>query len=239
MIILLKLILAHLIGDFLLQPNSWVKEKEGKKTASPKMYLHALIHGALVGLLLWDWNLWPFILILMLSHLAIDMLKVYLQREHTKTAWFIIDQTMHIIVIVVFWYFWFKPDLSINWPWHSPGIWLNITALLFVTIASGVIIQVLLSGWSKQFAGAQEDSLPNAGKYIGILERLFVFLFIVTGHWEVVGFLLAAKSVFRFGDLKEAKDRKLTEYILIGTLLSFGIAIATGMAVVKISSMIK
>jgi len=43
--------------------------------------------------------------------------------------------------------------------------------------------------------------------------------------------LIAAKSVFRFGDLRESKNRKLTEYILIGTLLSFGIAIATGMAV--------
>jgi hypothetical protein len=36
---------------------------------------------------------------------------------------------------------------------------------------------------------------------------------------------LAAKSIFRFGDLKESKDVKLTEYILIGTLLSFGLGI--------------
>ena len=47
-------------------------------------------------------------------------------------------------------------------------------------------------------------------------------------HWEAVGFLITAKSVFRFGDLKESKHRKLTEYILIGTLISFGIAIITG-----------
>jgi hypothetical protein len=47
----------------------------------------------------------------------------------------------------------------------------------------------------------------------------------------VIGFLLAAKSVFRFGDLTRAKNRKLTEYILIGTLLSFLIAIATGLIV--------
>jgi hypothetical protein len=67
------------------------------------------------------------------------------------------------------------------------------------------------------------------------LERLFVFLFVVTGHWEGIGFLLAAKSVFRFGDLKESKDRKLTEYILIGTLLSFGFATATGMIVRAVS----
>ncbi|MFV0501856.1 MAG: hypothetical protein ACK5MH_09735 [Bacteroidales bacterium] len=46
-----------------------------------------------------------------------------------------------------------------------------------------------------------------------------------------IGFLLAAKSIFRFGDLKDSKDRKLTEYILIGTLLSFAVAIATGQLV--------
>jgi len=66
------------------------------------------------------------------------------------------------------------------------------------------------------------------------LERLLIFTFVVTGHWEAIGFLIAAKSVFRFGDLKESKERKLTEYILIGTLLSFGIAMITGIIVVKL-----
>jgi len=53
-----------------------------------------------------------------------------------------------------------------------------------------------------------------------------------------VGFLLTAKSVFRFGDLKESKDRKLTEYILIGTLLSFGIAIIVGLSYLYLESII-
>ena len=73
------------------------------------------------------------------------------------------------------------------------------------------------------------ESLKDAGKYIGILERILVFVFIITDHWEAVGFLITAKSVFRFGDLKESKNRKLTEYILIGTLISFGIAILIGL----------
>ena len=85
--------------------------------------------------------------------------------------------------------------------------------------------------WSKSIHSEGDKSLKNAGKYIGVLERLLVFLFIITNHWEGVGFLLAAKSVFRFGDLKESKERKLTEYILIGTLLSFAIAIIAGIAV--------
>ncbi|MFW5760036.1 MAG: hypothetical protein ACOCXH_03530 [Cyclobacteriaceae bacterium] len=40
--------------------------------------------------------------------------------------------------------------------------------------------------------------------------------------------MIAAKSVFRFGDLKEAGQRKRTEYILIGTLISFTLSILFG-----------
>ena len=91
-----------------------------------------------------------------------------------------------------------------------------------------------MSSWSQAINDSNDDSLNNAGKYIGILERLFVFVFVITSNWGGIGFLLAAKSIFRFGDLKESKDRKLTEYILIGTLLSFGIAMAIGMLVLKL-----
>lgn len=91
-----------------------------------------------------------------------------------------------------------------------------------------------MSSWSKALNKSNNDSLSNAGKYIGMLERIFVFIFVVTGNWDGIGFLLAAKSVFRFGDLKESKDRKLTEYILIGTFLSFGIAIVVGMLALKL-----
>ena len=76
-------------------------------------------------------------------------------------------------------------------------------------------------------------SLESAGKLIGMLERVLVFVFIYMGRWEGVGFLLAAKSVFRFGVLKDAHSMKLTEYVLIGTLLSFGIAIVIGIIILK------
>jgi uncharacterized protein YjeT (DUF2065 family) len=113
-------------------------------------------------------------------------------------------------------------------------IWIYAAAILFITVVSGIVMMVLMSTWSKALNDSNEESLNNAGKYIGMLERIFVFTFVVTENWEGIGFLLAAKSVFRFGDLKESKDRKLTEYILIGTLLSFGIAIAVGMLVLKL-----
>jgi hypothetical protein len=54
---------------------------------------------------------------------------------------------------------------------------------------------------------------------------------VVTGNLTSIGFLMAAKSIFRFGDLTPIQDRKLTEYVLIGTLISFGTAIGTGFLV--------
>ena len=90
-------------------------------------------------------------------------------------------------------------------------------------------LQILISKWSPETEDQDGDSLKNAGSYIGMLERLFIFGFVMIGQMQAIGFLLAAKSVFRFGDLRESKDRKLTEYMLIGTLLSFGLAIIIGM----------
>ena len=43
------------------------------------------------------------------------------------------------------------------------------------------------------------------------------------GQPGAIGFLVAAKSILRF---EEAKKQKLAEYVLIGTLLSFTLAMA-------------
>lgn len=238
MTILIKLILAHFIGDFLLQPKSWVEEKEKDKLKSPKLYLHILIHGVLPLLILWSWNYWLLGLFLMVTHGIIDVAKLYSQKKNNKSNWFFIDQILHFISILVLWYIWFKPTLNLDTWYGNTTIWVYTTSLLFLTAVSSIVIQVLMLKWSKALNESNEKSLNNAGKYIGILERLFVFTFVVTGNWEGIGFLLAAKSVFRFGDLKKSKNRKLTEYILIGTLLSFGVAIATGMIVLKLIEML-
>jgi phosphatidylglycerophosphate synthase len=234
MIILIKLILAHFIGDFLFQPKSWVEDKENKKVKSLKLYLHLLIHGFFILLFLWNFEYWLLTVMLVISHGIIDIIKLYAQKENNKTEWFFIDQILHILSIFVLWYFFLKPELNFEKWFENEIFWIYSVAILFITVVSGIIMRELMSYWSRELNESNDESLKQAGKYIGILERLFVFTFVVLGSWEGIGFLLAAKSVFRFGDLKESKDRKLTEYILIGTLLSFGIAIATGKIVLKL-----
>jgi flagellar biosynthesis protein FlhB len=172
----------------------------------------------------------------MAVHILIDVLKIYRQRTHTLARWFMIDQLLHNLSILLIWGFFYRPDLPLDLFLVNNAFWIYLTAILFLTVVCGIVIQILLGSWTKSIEPLKEKSLPNAGKYIGILERLLVFIFVVTGHWEAIGFLVAAKSVFRFGDLKDSRDRKLTEYILIGTLLSFGIAIMVGIVVLAFTA---
>lgn len=234
MLILIKLILAHLIGDFLLQPSSWIKEKEKRKASSGRLYIHVLIHGTLVLLLLWDLSLWPIILAITIAHLLVDLTKLYSQKPKNKTSWFIADQALHLLSILIIWGIF--TEVSVDWQsvFQNSKLVGLITLVLFLTQPTSIILANLLKKWSDSIPSQPDQSLQNAGKYIGILERLFVFSFIATGHWEAVGFLLAAKSVFRFGDLRKSKERKLTEYILIGTLLSFGTAMLCGLIYLSI-----
>lgn len=230
--IFIPLILAHLLGDFLLQPNSWVADKERKKAGSVYLYLHILLHAVLAFIFLWNIELWWIAAIIGVSHFLIDWAKLNFQNAKTKRTWFFMDQLLHFLVIgalSMLYFPYFMWDDFFNY--ESLKL---ITAVVFLTVPSSIFIKILISIWTPvtvEHSKLQTESLVNAGKYIGILERLLVFVFILVDHWEGVGFMIAAKSVFRFSDLAEAKQRKLTEYVLIGTLLSFGIAVLTGILV--------
>lgn len=224
MVVLLKLILAHLIGDFFLQPQQWVKDKEKNKLKSVWLYVHAGIHIALMFILLWDLSYTIMILCIGVLHLAIDALKLILQRKKNKRILFLVDQILHFVSIFVLAFLFSANDLNISFNLNTQLL-LLLTCAAFLTAPTSIIMKIIFSKWNIAKLTKPEESLKDAGKYIGILERLLVFIFIIVGHWEAVGFLITAKSVFRFGDLTASKERKLTEYILIGTLISFGIAI--------------
>lgn len=233
----IKFILAHIIGDFIFQPNKWVQHKEKHKHKSKYLYWHILVHvGALIVVLQFHFKYWLAIIIIPISHYIIDVIKLHLKPKMNNRILFGLDQLAHIIVIALVVKIYMPYSISIN-SLFAPKNLLFITSLLCITKVSSIIMKTIISKWDLT-EYSKEASLAEAGAYIGILERLFVFMFIITNHWEGVGFLIAAKSVFRFGDLSKAKDRKLTEYILIGTLLSFGLAIAFGISYQYILSLL-
>ncbi len=227
MTLFIKLLLAHLLGDFLFQPTKWVIHKEANKIGSRYIYFHILIHFVLVLVLLGDITYWKVALLIALSHFVIDLGKLYSAHWfRNQSVPFFIDQVLHLIVLYLCAYY---GNVIGQTSFLLGQIdWGLITAIFFLTFPSGIMMSKLLEGMSSQIS-LDHKSLPNAGKYIGMIERLFVLIFILMGRWEGIGLLITAKSVFRFNDLKESNSRKLTEYILIGTLLSFGLAILTGL----------
>ncbi|PCH71223.1 MAG: hypothetical protein COC06_02220 [Bacteroidales bacterium] len=222
----LKLLIAHVLGDFVFQPDKWVLDKKHKKQKSRFLYYHLLTHLLTTSALL-EFNIthWPIVTTIILSHFLIDLVKLNLEDNKHGKLYFILDQIAHLTVIglLVYIYEPYKVNFEILYTDQSLIL---ILAILCVTYVSAIFMKLIMSYWLLE--DNSNDSLKHAGKYIGILERLFVFGFIILNQWSAIGLLIAAKSVFRFGDLSRAKDRKLTEYILIGTLLSFGLALLIG-----------
>lgn len=212
MIIFIKLLLAHLLGDFLLQPTSWVQNKEDKKHKSIFLYLHTLLHGVLAWIIIAEIDFVWFAVLLALTHGGIDYLKLRFQKKKTKRTWFLVDQAMHILVIIVITMIYKNETIDITG--FDNQFWIYSTGLLLLTKPTSILIKNIISIWTPE-SKKSDDSLSNAGNYIGILERLFVFCFIITNHFEAIGFLLAAKSIFLFGDLKEVKDQNLLNILLL------------------------
>ncbi|MFD1014508.1 DUF3307 domain-containing protein [Winogradskyella rapida] len=224
LLVILKLTLAHLIGDFFLQPKSWVKSKEKKKLKSIWLYVHVAIHAALMFLIVWNVTYSLLIISIAVAHLVIDGAKLLLQTKKTKRLYFFIDQLLHGMAIIGLPFCFGYAALPHIMPMPT-DFFLLVLCGTFLTLPTSIIMKTIFSKWNISKITKGKASLKDAGTYIGVLERLLVFTFIATDHWEAVGFLITAKSVFRFGDLTASGERKLTEYILIGTLISFGLAI--------------
>jgi hypothetical protein len=123
---------------------------------------------------------------------------------------------------------------------RSYNFWLRGFGYLFVTTPVGYIIHFLTRKWNNDLT--TNDSLPNAGKWIGILERILILTMVFIDQFSAIGFLVAAKSILRVTDKPDKpsidptmgrpfSSRKHTEYVLIGTFLSVGIAIFTGLVI--------
>jgi hypothetical protein len=224
---LIKLLLSHLITDFVLQPKSWVDERNTKHFGSFKLYVHGLVTALLAWILI-GWQYWLVAVIVLFTHTLIDAWKSY--RSQTL-KFFLIDQLLHLLVIGGCWYFTFISwsDVAIAWRQlnTSSAIWKTITAVVFLSTPAGILIGQLTKQWRDKIENA--ESLANAGKWIGIVERIIILVFVLQGQYSAIGLLVAAKGIIRFNE-KDRQEIK-TEYLVVGTLMSIGLAIMTGLVI--------
>ncbi len=231
---LLQLLLAHILTDFLLQPKSWIEHKRKFQARSYILILHSLLAGVLTLVFLQDLSLWYLALIVSITHYLIDWWKLVQNRDDLK--YFLLDQFFHILVIIFIWLFLIN-GYTLIFPGlknilDSPAILAIAGAYLIVIFPAGYLIGKATQRWQEEIEQIdQNSSLREAGRYIGIFERILVLTFILTQNFSAIGFLIAAKSILRFSEKTGSGARKQTEYVLIGTLMSFAITILLGLLV--------
>ena len=216
---LAALLLAHVLADFVLQPDRMVTQKR-----KPLWFaLHITI--VLVTALATTGSLHPALLALAAAHAVIDATKLASRRN--GAAAFLLDQAAHLASIVLIAAF--VPDLFAAGLWSAvpdvPGLFAVAAGAIWTIRAGGFAIGHLMAPWTREIT---LDGLTNGGRAIGQLERGLIFLMVLGGLPEGIGFLIAAKSVLRFGTVKE--ESRLSEYVIIGTLASFGWALVSAWA---------
>ncbi|MDL2282397.1 DUF3307 domain-containing protein [Parabacteroides sp. OttesenSCG-928-G06] len=224
-LILVKLLLAHFLVDFCFQSKIFVqKKREGKQSYH---LVHAVTHASFAYFFVGCLKAWYIPLVVFGSHYLIDLWKS--KRKESLTN-FIIDQMMHLAIIIMLWLFVADQTETVRENiiklFENKHFWVYLTGFVFVLKPTSVILSVSTKKWE---AGRSFKGLENAGQWIGYLERILILIFISLSVYEAIGFLLAAKSIYRFGELKEPSEVKKTEYIMIGTFLSFTIAIIVGL----------
>lgn len=222
---LVALFFAHVLADYVFQTNKMVARK-GE-------ILFLLYHGIVVlgTAIIATGSIAGPVFVLAALHILTDWIKTQFKDGINAH---ISDQLIHLVTLLGV--AGFAPYL-----WHT-GIWgaaphfvphilLLLAGAIYVTRAGGFAIGILMAPYGPAFS---KDSLPGGGKTIGLLERGLIYVLVLAGLPIGIGFLVAAKSVLRFETAKEgdlAENRKRSEYVIIGTLASFGWAILVSLAI--------
>ncbi|MFV8325867.1 DUF3307 domain-containing protein [Flavobacterium sp. ZS1P14] len=92
----IKLLLAHFLGDFVLQSNKWIKHKEKDKFKSIHLHIHILIHAVLLlGVLGFEKQYYLPIAFITFTHFVIDGVKL-LRPINNDRILFFLDQLADI-----------------------------------------------------------------------------------------------------------------------------------------------
>jgi len=220
----LILFTAHLSADFLFQSDSDVE----RKSETSVFLKHIIAVGVITYVLAGLWSAWLLPVLVAAAHALLDAAKR--RWGNDRPLWFWLDQSAHLAVLAAL-------ASTITYPADHTILWVLLFGDLWwhmLVVAAGVLVSVFAGGvviglWARPFlvevkkegGDVRLRGLERGGKTIGRLERAMILVLVLIGQPGGVAFLIAAKSIFRFGELSDRQNRMEAEYITIGTLMSF------------------
>lgn len=173
--ILITLLIAHLFADFPLQTNTLARLKEKRWHG---VAIHVLIHVSVTALLIRDsLTFWPLLLGIGVAHFIIDILKL-LCPATKGIAYFLIDQMLHIITLVVAAYL-----VQQEWPTAPHSILPQVWLLPILSGACVPALMVLLWIWTNNLS--QESLAQSTILYwakhqiLSVEQRIGILLFLL------------------------------------------------------------
>jgi hypothetical protein len=183
----LAMLLAHLVGDFILQWDRlalW-KSRELKGV---------VFHGTVIWLVTWVFALpfgpewWWGVLLIGITHFLIDVTQLYVKFPIPALLRFVLDQFFHLLFIfmALVWGGYLNPATLGADLMNSINARPYLAALLgyaFITMPTWVLLKFTIYGLVK---GSPPNFPEGPNKFVGILERILITTLIAFGQFLLI-----------------------------------------------------
>ena len=232
---IIAMLMAHLVGDFLLQNDTIARWKSRELKG-------VLVHGTIVLVvtllfaLAFDATWWPWALFIGLTHTLVDAIPLWLTRRMSQpgTGTFVltrllVDQTIHVSIIIA--------ALVASGYLETTSLVTGLYEALrtnrsmafalgyiFITMPAWILVEFAVYGLVN---GSAPDFSQATNKYVGILERGLITTFVVTGQLALAPMVALPRLVLEGPQVMGS--RRVTLYVA-ELLASVMLAIITGLA---------
>lgn len=224
----MAMILAHLVGDYILQWNTLAAWKAREMKG---VLVHCLLVTAVTVLFaaLVDITFLPWALFISLIHFFIDAFGLRYKLPITPLGRFVVDQIMHMVVIFLALVAGGYLDAGILTVGlvaglQSDQLMLYLLGYTFVTMPAWVVVKFAAYGLVK---GAPPE-FSGQDKYPAMLERLLIVTFVALGQFYLAPLVILPRLMMEWPRWMETEQ---TAVYLAELLTSVTLAVMVGVAI--------
>jgi hypothetical protein len=223
---ILAMILAHLVGDYILQTDKLAYWKSRDLRA---VLVHGLIVTAVTAVFALPFKpyWWQGVLFISLTHTAIDATQLYFKPAIAPILRFFVDQCLHFLTIFLalaaggYLYTGFEETL-----FGVEGQVLLIYAVgyAFVTMPAWVLLKFVGAAVVDGVGPTFPDTVTN--KYTGIVERVLILTVVLAGQFLLIPILAFPRFVIERKEMTSSSQRPL---YLFESLVGISLAVVIGL----------
>lgn len=232
---IIAMVLAHLVGDYVLQ---WDKLAAWKGREVTGAVAHGLIVMAVTVLfaVIVDPAFWPYAVFIGVAHIGVDALQPWLGRRVPLNGpglfgltRLVIDQAVHfsLITLALVW------GGYVTWPTLTADVLAALQGNRLLALTLGYVFLAMPAWIVVEFVvyGFVNGSAPDFAqavqvKYVGTLERWLIITFVMLGQYALVPLVALPRLVF---DGPQVMATRRSNLYVAELLASVGLAVGIGL----------